>query len=404
MKAGWEVRPLGEICDIAPKKALAKQTISDAQLVSFVPMDHLGELKSDFSPMEDRELASVYKGYTYFADGDVIVAKITPCFENGKMGVAKGMTNGVGFGSSEFVPIRGQGKTVPEYLFYYLLRDEFREIGARVMSGAVGHKRVPKDYLESLPIPLPPLEEQQRIVAILDDAFEGLARARENAEVNLKNARELFEAFVGTYFDNERAREAGYRVSPLSKVAKLSYGFTEKAVFEPVGPKFLRITDIQDGYVNWDTVPHCKIDADTKPKYQLERGDIVFARTGATTGKSYLIEDVADAVYASYLIRLQTLGTELDARYLAFYFQSAQYWTDVNAGIEGAAQGGFNASKLGAMVIPIPPLEVQNEVVEMLNAQVEINRSLRTHYRTKLQDFDDLRQSLLQKAFAGELT
>ena len=87
MKAGWEVKALGEVCEIAPKKALVKKTLTDEQLVSFVPMDQLGELGSHFTAKEDRPLSSVYKGYTYFCDNDVIIAKITPCFENGKMGI-----------------------------------------------------------------------------------------------------------------------------------------------------------------------------------------------------------------------------------------------------------------------------------------------------------------------------
>ena len=202
-RTSWEVKPLGEICEIAPKKALVKNKLTDEQLVSFVPMNHLGELESHFTAQESRPLSSVYKGYTYFCDNDVIIAKITPCFENGKMGVASGMTNGVGFGSSEFVPIRGQGKTLPKYLFYYLLRDDFRENGARVMSGAVGHKRVPKEYMENLPIPLPALEEQRQIVDLLDSVSNKCKSIEAYCHSKLKDISDLRQSILQKAFAGE---------------------------------------------------------------------------------------------------------------------------------------------------------------------------------------------------------
>ncbi|WP_320240832.1 restriction endonuclease subunit S [Cognatiyoonia sp. IB215182] len=287
------------------------------------------------------------------------------------------------------------------FLYFSLSKDYLRDVDDRCTGTT--RRRISRKNLGKVPIPLPPLEEQKRIVAVLDAAFEGLARARTHIESNLQNVQELFEGFVGTYFESQTAIDRGYRIAPLSSVAKLSYGFTEKAVMEPVGPKFLRITDIQDGHVDWETVPHCRIPEDIKEKYLLKTGDIVFARTGATTGKSYLIGEVTDAIYASYLIRLQTISDELNPEFLSFYFQSAKYWDDVRAGTEGAAQGGFNASKLGAMAIPIPPMSYQLEIVGLLKNQAHKNEELKSSYTAKLQDIDDLRQSLLKKAFAGEL-
>lgn len=199
----WEVKALGSVCEIAPKKALVKKILTDEQLVSFVPMNHLGILRRHFTAKEDRPLLSVYKGYTYFCDDDVIIAKITPCFENGKMGLASGMTNGVGFGSSEFVPIRGQGKTLPTYLFYFLLRNNFRENGARVMTGAVGHKRVPVEYIENLPIPLPPLEEQKRISFRLDKASSQHNSLKEKYTTKLQDISDLRQSLLQKAFAGE---------------------------------------------------------------------------------------------------------------------------------------------------------------------------------------------------------
>ena len=182
MSDGWKTALLSELCDLKPPKGLARSMLEDDDNVSFVPMSDLGELEKRFEVKEVRRFKDVVNGYTYFGDGDVLCAKITPCFENGKLGVATGLANGVGFGSSEFVVMRSKGDLIPDYLFYYLSRDEFRKTGERVMSGAVGHKRVPRDFFEDLEVPLPPLDEQKRIVAKLDQAFAALNRARANAE------------------------------------------------------------------------------------------------------------------------------------------------------------------------------------------------------------------------------
>lgn len=99
----------------------------------------------------------------------------------------------------------------------------------------------------------------------------------------------------------------GWETKELAAVSAINYGYTESASSNPVGPRFLRITDIQDDCVNWDSVPYCKIESADLPKYRLASGDIVFARTGATTGKSFLVDEPPEAVFASYLIRLRLL-------------------------------------------------------------------------------------------------
>ena len=129
MKSGWAVKALGEVCEIKPPKSFARKAIADTDEVSFVPMSDLGELEKSFEPRQVKPLGEVYGGYTYFGENDVLVAKITPCFENGKLGIARGLTNGIGFGSSEFVAIRSKGSILPEYIFYFLYRNEFREVG-----------------------------------------------------------------------------------------------------------------------------------------------------------------------------------------------------------------------------------------------------------------------------------
>jgi type I restriction enzyme S subunit len=189
MKNGWQTKPLADVCEIKPPKSGARERVAADALVSFAPMEDLGIDRKFLNASQVKPLASVVGSYTYFADGDVLLAKITPCFENGKLGIAAGLNNGIGFGSSEFIVFRPSASLDKEFLYYFLARPEFRTEGAARMGGAVGQQRVPKEFIESYRIPLPPLPEQQRIVGILDESFEGIATAKANAEKNLQNAR-----------------------------------------------------------------------------------------------------------------------------------------------------------------------------------------------------------------------
>jgi len=168
-----------------------------------------------------------------------------------------------------------------------------------------------------------------------------------------------------------------WRKLQLGDIAVISYGYTAKASVENIGLKFLRITDIQNDMVDWSSVPYCQITEDDFNRYKLIDQDIVFARTGATTGKSYLVCDPPKAVAASYLIRLRVQDTTVSAKFISKYFQTKEYWDNVSSGISGSAQGGFNASKLSALAIPIPPLPEQKRIVAILDEAFEgIDRAI----------------------------
>jgi len=258
-----------------------------------------------------------------------------------------------------------------------------------------------KDY-KSEKFPKIPLPEQYRIVSILDECFAAIERSRNNAEQNLKNAKELFESYLQGVFEK---KGDDWEKKKLGEVSKINYGYTEKASFEEVGPKFLRITDIQENGVDWVTVPYCKCSEKDFPKYKLETGDIVFARTGATTGKSYLINNPPNAVFASYLIRLRMNSiSEFIPEFISYFFQTKTYWDKINAGISGSAQGGFNATKLGELEFHFPKSkEEQQIIVRQLDALRAETQKLEAVYQKKIADLEELKKSILQKAFAGEL-
>lgn len=182
----------------------------------------------------------------------------------------------------------------------------------------------------------------------------------------------------------------------LAEIAKkIDYGVTASANALPVGPKFLRITDIQDDSVDWADVPFCETSKRAATNAALEKGDIVFARTGATTGKSFLIRDCPDgAVFASYLIRVRPSEC-VDPVYLSKFFQSRGYWAQVNLKASGAAQPGVNASKLSELEIPLPPLPEQQRIAGILD-QADALRRLR---RRSVSRLSDLGQAIFYEMF-----
>ncbi|NOR22470.1 MAG: hypothetical protein GQ476_07295 [Candidatus Aminicenantes bacterium] len=146
---------------------------------------------------------------------------------------------------------------------------------------------------------------------------------------------------------------------------KAECGYTESATEKLVGPKFLRISDIQNGNVNWESIPFCHCPNLIREKYLLKPGDILFARTGATTGKSYIIKRCPETVFASCLIRIVTKG-RINSYFLYLVFNSFIYWKQIKEQIGGSAQGGVNASLLSSIKVPLPPLPEQEKIAEVL--------------------------------------
>jgi len=204
---------------------------------------------------------------------------------------------------------------------------------------------------------------------------------------------------------SDKAIPEGWIHAPLQELAfRIQYGYTASATHESKGPRFLRITDIQDGKVDWESVPTCEIDRDDLEKYALQPGDIVFARTGATTGKSFLIGPCPkNSIFASYLIRLQP-ASGVNSGFLSLFFQTPEYWQFISENVSGNAQPNCNATKLAALMVPLPPAAEQKRIVarvEQLLTCVSAARERLARIPTILKCF---RQAVLAAACSGRLT
>lgn len=267
-----------------------------------------------------------------------------------------------------------------------------------------------KDDIERFPFPLPPLSEQQRIVDRIESLFAKLDEAKEKAQAvvdgfELRKSAILHKAFSGELTERWRKEHSTdqWFTSTLGQYTNSQYGYTESATQEPIGPKFLRITDIQDGTVDWDKVPYCNISEDDLEKYLIRSGDIMIARTGATTGKSYLIADDIKAVFASYLIRLTMKQTGLIATYLYYFMQSPSYWQQITEFSAGIAQPGVNAKKLKRVELPIPPVEEQREIVFILDKLFRKEQQAQSAAEAVLSQIDTMKKAILARAFCGGL-
>ncbi|MEZ4617745.1 MAG: restriction endonuclease subunit S [Caldilineaceae bacterium] len=200
---------IDEVAEVNPKFKSADR-LSANSLVSFVPMAAVSEITQCIEAEEEKEFSEVSKGYTAFQNDDVIIAKITPCFENGKIALVD-IKYPVGFGSTEFHVIRAnQQIAYPRYLYHLLRQEQVRFIGEKRMTGSAGQKRLPATFLGEISIPLPPLAEQKRIAAILDQA-DALRTKRRAALARLDAL--VQSVFLEMFGDNQ------YQLVKLEEVA-----------------------------------------------------------------------------------------------------------------------------------------------------------------------------------------
>ena len=205
----WQIVYLAEVCTVNPQRADVKN-LSDTLEVSFIPMSALSETRGEITAPQTRLLKEVRTGFTNFSEGDILFAKITPCMENGKSAIVGELTNHIGYGSTEFFVLRCGAQLYNRYLYHIVRNRNFRDEAQTVMNGAVGQLRVPKKFLEQYQLHLPPIEEQQKIVQILDRLMEEELQVEANAklvlaQIDLVKKSILSRAFRGELGTNDPA-------------------------------------------------------------------------------------------------------------------------------------------------------------------------------------------------------
>ena len=321
-----------------------------------------------------------------FKSGDILFGTLRPYFRK----VVRPKFDGVC--STDIAVIRPTQKGDGDFLKYFIANQDFIDFASNISSGT----RMPRanwKTLQKTEWTLPELGEQNKIGDVLS-AYDDLI---ENNTKRIKILEQIAQAiykewFVGNLrFKNQKAK--------LSEVVKPQYGYTESAQNKPVGPKYLRGMDInKTSYIDWSNVPYCEISNEDKKKYQLEKGDIVVIRM-ADPGKIGIMEQDADAVFASYLIRLKIIDDRISPYYLFYFLISDQYQNYIQGASGGTTRKSASAGVVVGTDIVIPPKELVDKFEEKISL-------LRAELNNLLVQNSNLRQArdlLLPKLVGGEI-
>lgn len=259
-------------------------------------------------------------------------------------------------------------------------------------------KGIPRDDLETIEFMAPAREEQRRIGLCLLEMDQAL-KLEQRVLASIRELKRATMAHLFTHgFRGEKQKETEIGLMPESwsvgvlgdLCEKPEYGFTASATAEPIGPHLLRITDIQEHGVNWASVPYCSCPRSELDRKRLTDGDVVVARIGATTGKSFRVVNPPKAVFASYLIRLRA-RPGLDSGYLHQWMQSLGYWEQINAQKDANLKGGVNSTTLASLKFPLPSPAEQVGIARQLgtidqamSAGVQKSESLAELFRALL--------------------
>jgi type I restriction enzyme S subunit len=390
---------LAEVCEINPPPRRRPGPLEE---VSFLPMSAL-EVDGTMGRDERRPFAEVSKGYTLFERGDVLVAKITPCFENGKIAHAQHVTE-VAAGSTEFHVIRpSPRKADARYILHFLRHPHVRAAGGRRMTGSGGQRRVPESFLQRLEVPMPPLEEQRSIAAVLDKADD--IRAKRETSLTLLNS--LNEAIFLDMFGNPVQNALGWPdCETLGEVADVVSGITKGRKLRDDGTRpvpYLAVANVQAGGLRLNNVKVIEATEQEIAKYRLLRGDIVLTEGGDPDklGRGTVWNgEIDECLHQNHVFRVRIRERILEPHFLSALLASdrgRRYFLRAAKQTTGIAS--INKRQLSRFPILRPPIRLQHEFVTRLNEA----EALRARSLDHAAELDDLFASLQLRAFASQL-
>lgn len=455
---GWAWTTIGEAFELNPPKA-AKGALADDAPVTFVPMPALDAESGSITAGEERAFAEVRKGYTSFRDGDVIVAKITPCMENGKAAIATGLTNGLGFGSTEFHVLRPTGAADANYVYHFVRQESFRQAAASEMTGSVGQKRVPASFLNNAPFPLPPLAEQGRIVAAVEAllARVGATRARlERAAALLRRIRQAVLAHATTgHLTADWREQTTFETSPEAlrnytlhrrraqwdatnargkykppAVPSLESANDDGALpvtwawaspdevcqsivdcphstpkWSDSGEVCLRTTNFRSGFLDLSEVRYVSTQtfAERNARLVPMPSDVVYSREGGILGIACQIPDGARVCLGQRMMLMRADPEVYAPKFLMHVLNSPMTNARVREMTGGTSSPHLNVGDVKAFPIPLPPLSEQREIVRRVEALFALADAAERRIAAARSRADPLTQAILAKAFRGEL-
>jgi len=410
LPADWRWSTLGEACQLNPRRDNLNG-ISPETCVTFVPMPAVDATLGAITNAATRPLKDVCKGYTTFRTGDVIMAKITPCMENGKAAIVGDLENGLGFGSTEFHVLRPNGVALAEYLYHFIRQESFRKLAESNMTGSVGQRRVPADFLRDVPIPLPPLDEQRRIAAKLDDLVGRVAATRERLDrvpAILRRFRQsvLSAAVSGRLTGEENAAP----LVSIADVAEIRGGIQKQPSRAPTANprRYLTVAHVKRDWIDFDNPRYFEVSDEELERWRLRNGDVlVIEGNGSPSeiGRAALFRgELDDCVHQNHVIRIRPDSSGLRSEYLNLFLNSPQGQFEVQERSHTTA-GLYSLSvgKIKEISVPLWPTSVQDDLVENANQLLRWADAALVRDQRTLKRVDNLGQSVLAKAFNGWL-
>ncbi len=365
---------IADVCAINPSKRDILNLPPDTS-VSFVPMADLNEHRIRFQPSEEKALSDVGASYTAFRNEDVLIAKVTPCFENGKAGIARGLASGIGFGSSEYYVLRSGGKALPEWIYFCVMHPLFRESAIAQMTGTGGLQRVPRAYVENFQIPLPPLEMQKEIVA----EIEGYQKVIDGARAVLDHYRPHIP------IDPE------WPMQPIKEVAEVASGFGFPLDYQGKTDEeipFLKVSDMNlpgnEVWIrSWNNSVSRAVLREMKAK-AYPKGTVIFPKIGAAiaTNKKRML--TSESAYDNNVMGIVPNTEKLDPDFLHTYLLAF----DLSQWASQSQPPSMRKTTVEAHEMPVPAIPVQRAIVAEIEAEqalVDANRELITCMEKKIQ-------------------
>jgi len=411
----WVKCTIGDACALNPKEKLPDNLDVGFMPMAGVPTNHFGTCNFETRPWE-----KVKKGFTQFKNGDVIFAKITPCFENSKAAIIRDFPSGWGAGSTEYYVLRPYGDLVrPEILFALIKSKEFLVSGAVNMSGSVGHKRVPKDFVSGYELPLPPFAEQK----VIADKLDTLLAQVENTKVRLERIPKILKRFrqsvlaaavSGRLTDEWRRGRPNNPSWVALRLGALIKNGPQNGIYKPLklygsGSLIIRIDSFYDGQIScWGKLKRVKIEAAEIEKWQVHQGDLLINRVNSIEylGKSALVGELSEpAVFESNIMRLSLDRAKAAPEFISLFLRSPAGIAQLRSNAKLAVnQASINQGDVKNCSMELPGLDEQTEIVRRVDQLFVHADHLEQQVNNAMARVGNLTQSILTKAFRGELT
>ena len=418
----WGVVKLRHLLALNPSVPTALRNSTEE--ASFLPMELIGEDGSlDLS--RSRPIGEVLSGYSYFAEGDVLFAKVTPCFENGKAALVRNLPTGHGFGTTEVTTMRPGPRLNQAFLGYLVRSDRFRQSGIAAMTGAGGLKRVPDQHVRDFPLALPPCQEQQDIVQFLDRETAKIDALITKQEQLIATLREDRTATITHAVTKGLDPDTAMAESGIEWLDLMPESWAVSSIANLRGPGLNAFTDgdwIETPYITDSGIRLIQtgnigigsyreqgfryISDSTFDELRCKEvlpGDILICRLGDPVGRSCLAPDLGVRMITSVDVCILKPRDSHMGRYLNYVFNCQSYQGYVASLVRGSTRDRVSRKMLGRFVVPVPPPESVDAIVSYLDDKCDTIDQLIAKAERVIGTLREYRAALITDAVTGKI-